>query len=290
MAETEKQFWYFLLNGSKDESIGAYGNFYAYGKHCGDALENARIAFREYGLKPMNLYQTYRLDDEKNWQLPDDVVQLSESVYMRSNLHYFEFDENEVEFIFPDGIVASTIEGDYDFDLIEDGFISFDKNDDERYEIIVIVSNDKLLNTFISSINFLPQVDGFWLYLNDYWEDSETQIWVSRNTAEKDHAINFLLANQPSTLKNGYIDYVVHTLQGKTNLYLDAHKTIKLYTDDFKMQNAYCDFLISLGFTSKTPCFSIEHDFWHYHYRPFDSLCRTQFIELLEQSNFYLAE
>jgi hypothetical protein len=120
------EFWYFLINGIKDNT-GAYGNFYAYGSHCGDALNNAYLAMNQQGFSHLNVYETLRLDTLEDWNIPEDAIKIAENVYMRPDFHYFKIDTDETTFNYPDGIVASTYEGDYDFEVIEEGFSADEK-------------------------------------------------------------------------------------------------------------------------------------------------------------------
>lgn len=52
---TRNELWYFLIDGQKDTETGVVGNFYAYGNHCGDALERVSNASEEYNFSNQNL-------------------------------------------------------------------------------------------------------------------------------------------------------------------------------------------------------------------------------------------
>lgn len=93
-----------------------------------------------------------------------------------------------------------------------------------------------------------------------------------------------------NTLENGYLDIVVHSLSGVTNLTLNDHKKIQLHTKDEGVFSDFIGNIIGLGYAQTRDCYSLELGYHHFHYRPVDSLTRTQFKQMLTDNKFELID
>lgn len=91
---------------------------------------------------------------------------------------------------------------------------------------MLIVGKERLLETIVKTIDFLPSVDGFWIYVWSHWDDAKTELWIAKYFSDKEMVVRFVKENKASTLENGFIDCVVHSLTGQTNLTLEDHKKI----------------------------------------------------------------
>ncbi len=143
-----------------------------------------------------------------------------------------------------------------------------------------------MIETFIKTIDFLPTVDSFWIYIQNHWDDAKTELWVAKHFVDKKAVVNFLTSNKTSTLENGLIDCVVHSLAGQTNLTLDDHKKIQLHTKDESLFDHFGKKIMGLGFEQTKDFYNLEFGYHHWHYRPGDSLGRETFKELLKSKGF----
>src|SRR5690606_36932279 len=153
-------------------------------------------------------------------------------VYMRPTTYTFPFDDPDKEFIPPIGIVKSVFEGEYEYDLIKENFVAYGADENGIFEFELVLTKQNLIDTFIKTIEFFPTIDGFWIYLKNYWENDLTELWIAKDFTDKQAVIDFLNSQKKNTLENGYLDIVVHSLTGETNLTLDDHKKIQLNTKD----------------------------------------------------------
>ena len=83
---------------------------------------------------------------------------------------------------------------------------------------------------------------------------------------------------------------MVHSLTGQTNLTLDEHKKIQLHTKEEDLFNDFGKKIMNLGFEQTKDFYNLEFGYHHWHYRPFDSLDRDNFIELLRREKFELID
>lgn len=153
-----------------------------------------------------------------------------------------------------------------------------------------IIPKQNLIDTFIKTIEFLPTIDGFWIYLKNYWESDLTELWVAKHFTNKKTVIDFLKTQKKNTLENGYLDIVVHSLIGETNLTLDDHKKIQFHTKDERVFNDFIGNIIDLGYEQTRDFYNLEFGYHHFHYRLVDSLTRTEFKQMLTDNKFELID
>lgn len=286
-----KELWYFLINGQADETTGLYGNFYSYGHHLGDALKNTFDAAKQERFSNPNLMEASKLDEFEVIDNREELVQLSDTVHMRLIVHSFPFDDPDKEYQPPVGIVkAAAVEDEYDYDLIAENFVAYGQDEDGIFELELNFGKADLKNVFLQTINFLPSVDGFWIYIQSHWEDNKTELWVAKHFVEKELVISFLTQHESDTLKNGYIKIVVHSLTGETNLTLDDHKKVQLHTKDEEIFKHFIGQINELGYEQAKEFYNLQYGFHHWHYRPADSLTRPEFKVMLEEQGFELLD
>jgi hypothetical protein len=285
-----QELWYFLINGQADETTGLYGNFYAYGQHLGDALKNTFVAAKQERFSNPNLMEASKLDEFEVIEKREELVQLSETVHMRPTVHSFPFADTDKEFQPPIGIVKATGEDEYEYDLISENFVAYEQDEDGIFELELNIVNANFKEVFLEAIDFLPSVDGFWIYIQSHWDDDKTELWVAKHFVEKELAIGFLKQQVSNTLENGYIKLVVHSLTGETNLTLDDHKKIQLHTKDEDIFKHIIGQLKNLGYEQTREFYNLQYGFHHWHYRPADSLTRPQFKAMLKQQGFELID
>lgn len=149
-----------------------------------------------------------------------------------------------------------------------------------------MVDNCRLIETFFSALDFLPATDGFWIYIRDHWENEQTELFTRKDLNSKEDIIKFLESNSESTLKNGFIDIVIHSKKGETKLTLNEHKKIHLDTKDESVFIEFIEKIVALGFEQTRDCYNIEFGYYHWHYRTDKSLNRKEFKEMLREQHF----
>lgn len=284
------ELWYFLIDGQQDKETGIVGNFYAYGHHLGDALQKVIQASLDYSFTNANLTEASLLENFDAIDKNDELVEIADQVYIRPTTYTFPFDDPDKEFIPPIGIVKSVDEGEYDYDLIKEKFVAYGQNENGIFEFELVVAKPNLITLFLKFISLLPTVDGFWICIKSFWDDDKTELWVAKHFTDKIILIDFLKTQKSNTLENGYLDIVVHSLTGETNLTLDDHKKIQLHTKDEDLLKHFIDQVIDLGYEQTKEFYSLEYGFHHFHYRPVDSLTRTEFKAMLKQNTFELMD
>ncbi len=227
---------------------------------------------------------------EDGYAIPEGTIEIDKGVFMKTGVHIYPLTDPKSSFIPPTGIIKSTEDGDYEYELITDAFVAYAKNENDIYQFELVAGKQKLVTTFLKSIDFLPGVDGFWIYIWNHWDNRQTELWASNNISNKKTSIEFLLKNKLNTLENGYVDCVVHSKIGETNLVLDDHKKIQLYTKDETLFNDFGEKIMNLGFRQTKEFYNLEHGFYHHHYRPASSLNRKDFTKLLMSNNFDLVD
>lgn len=281
------QFWYFLLIGKRDEKSGVFANFYTYARDFGEALERTKLVAKEtHNIFDSNAIEACRLDTLEEFEIPAEAVEVDKGVYMKTALHSFSLTDSEQSFVPPTGIIKSTDDGEYDYELITDAFVAYNKDENDIYEFELVADESKLIDTFMRAIDFLPSVDNFWIYIWNHWDDGKTELWAGKNIVDKKGVVHFLLQHKSDTLENGFLDCVVHSQVGETNLTLDDHKKIQLHTKDLNLFNDFGKNISELGFKQTKEFYNLEFGYHHYHYKPANSLSREDFKGLLRNNNF----
>lgn len=162
----KKELWYFLINGRSGASTGLFRNFYAYGEHLGDALDkvftaSAQTQFHADNVLEATVVEKFELIEDRT-----ELIQLNDAVYMRDNTFPFSLDDPEKEFQPPIGIVkVAGMENNYDYNLIAENFVAYDKDENDLYVLELNVGKADLKTQFLKSIDTLPSVDAFWIYV-----------------------------------------------------------------------------------------------------------------------------
>jgi hypothetical protein len=210
---------------------------------------------------------------------------VTDKASMKPNVHTFPLRTEEKEFIPPKGIVKSTDDGDYDYSLIEDGFVAYGKNEEGIFEFELVAGIDRLSETYLQAIQILPRMERFYLYLKEHWENGEEELWASGTIATTNDVLTFLNKHRENILENGHVSCTVQEAYGST-LTLDDHKKIQFRTSDENLFNEFGKKIMNLGFKQLKTLYDLEFGYYHWHYRPFNSLSRPDFINLLREERF----
>jgi hypothetical protein len=289
-AQRENQYWYFLIGGQSDDTSGLIGNFYAYGQHCGDALDNALSAAIDTGYLHPEASEAARLDNLEEFEEPDDLVQLTELVFTGAKNYSFPLNTEEPEFISPTGIIKSTEDGQLDYEIIKPGFMAYRNEESDFFLFELVADKSKLIPTFFEALSFIPTPDTMAIHIKGHWEGGQSELWSFDLTNDIDYLLDFLTREQANTLDNGFIELSIFSLNGQTKLTLDEHKKILLQTKDEVLFADFGHNIMDLGFTQTTDLHSLEFEFYHWHYRPADSLDASDFRILLLDQGFNFIE
>jgi hypothetical protein len=284
---TQAQYWYFLIGGPIDDSTELVANFYAHGQHCGEALANAlQAATEEFGISQPEATEAVRLDILTDFEEPQDLIQLSDLVCSGPNNYSYPLDSAERDFIPPTGIIKAGEDGEFDYELIKENFIGYKSQGSDIYEFELVAEKGRLISTFIQAINFLPQPEKLEITIQGHWEGSSSELWVADLAETQLDAASFLLENQSSILENGFIECALHSAHGQTKLILDEHKKILHYTTDETIFSSFGSQIMELGFEQTTELYNLEYGFYHWHYRPVNSLDAPDLRMLLIDAGF----
>lgn len=284
------ELWYFLIEGEQDSDTGTFGSFYAYGSHLGDALEKTLKASAVYNFNGPDIIEATLLESLRQIDNADELIELNDEVYMNPTTHAFPLNDPDKSFVPPIGIVKSVEDGEYEYDLIKENFVAYGQNEHGIFELELVVGKANLIDVCLKSILFLPSVDGFWVYIQPFWENDKTELWVAKHFTNSDLVTEFLKMHQKDTLENGNIKIVTHSLIGQTNLTLDDHKKLQLHTKDEEVFRHFIENFMDLGYEQTREFYSLEYGFHHWHYRPAGSLTRPDFKSMLEQNQFELLD
>lgn len=282
-----KEYWYFLIHGLIDKKTGAYTNFYATGDHLGEALELALKNVDKLDLINCELIEASRLGSIDEFDLSDDTQEIAENLFLKSGLSTYKIKKSETEFISPTGIVKTSDDGEYDFDLIKEHFVAYNKDENGVYSFTMTPDKRNIEKLVFNSLEFIPSVDSLAIFLENDWEnDKETEFWVNEGLVEKQPIIDFIKTNISNTIRNGYVSTVIYCSTGETNLVVDSHKHLKLTTKDLGVFDNFIKQIKGLGFKQTRDFYSLEYGFYHWHYRPYDSLDKSGFRDLLKTNKF----
>ena len=119
---------------------------------------------------------------------------------------------------------------------------------------------------------------------------TKKELWAAKHFTNKRMVIDFLNKQKKNTIENGYLSIVVHSAKGETNLTLDDHKKIQLHTKDETVFSNFGKNIIDLGYKQTKDFYNLEFGYYHFHYRPADSLTRTEFKQMLIDNQFELID
>jgi hypothetical protein len=173
--------------------------------------------------------------------------------------------------------------------MIQEGFVAYAKNEQGIFEFELVADIDKLVETYMQAIQALPAVEVFYFYLQEHWENGTEELWACSTISDKDDVLAFLTKYRENTLENGYVKCVVQEEYGSV-LTLDDHKKIQFRTSNEDLFNDFGKKMLALGFTQLETLYDLEFGYYHWHYRPFNSLSRVDFVKLLKAEKFDLLE
>ena len=257
--------------------------FWSPAVHPGEAIESVLNACLRFGIKNAIARE---LDHLEFSSLPSDIVHDKKlQVFYARQRNYFP---TEKSFVAPFGIIESSQKGDYDYDLIREGF-HLRKTAEGIYELVAVIERERLFETFLELVNRLPSIRVFWIKIAGDWEDrGREEFWANEDLNTSETIRSFLTTRQRDTVANGHVAVTVYSDPGQTNLLIDTHKTIKVLTKSVRMQRKMSASLSGLGYQELRDFHSLEHGYYHWHYRPVRSMSRKRLIAALKSDGFSL--
>ena len=141
--------------------------FWTSADHPGEAIDRILKACARLGIRNAIARE---VDDSDFNSLQENAVRDKKpNVFHAQGRIYFPTAES---FIAPFGIIKSAQDGEYDYDLIHEGF-SLTKTEAGIYEVEAVVERDKLFTTFVELVKRLPSIKVFWIKLAADWEDKK---------------------------------------------------------------------------------------------------------------------
>lgn len=286
-----KEFWYCLTHGLISKRRGAYANFYVYGEHLGEAYDLVLRNADKVGLTNCDLVEAQRLDTLDDFMLPEECGEISPEVYFKPELSVYRIKKKQKHYFYPTGIVKSTEDGENDAELIKNQFVAYPKDENGIYSFSMSPDKYLLGTLFFQSFDFIPSVDSIALFIEPEWDnEKETELWINKSMTDKHSIIEFLSKNISNTLNNGFVTTAVFCKIGETNLLIDSHKLLKLKTKDESVFNRFGKKIMDLGYKQTRNFYALEHGFYHWHYRPADSLDKKKFREHLTENGFEILD
>ena len=284
---TQNQYWYFLIGGQYEQDNGLVTNFYASGQHCGEALENAlQAAIHEMGISAPEATEAARLDTLADFEEPANLIKVTDNVQFGPNTYSYPLDSPEKSFIPPTCIIKAAEDDELDYELIKEGFIGYKSEGSDVYEFELVVEKSRLIDTFLQAIHFIPAADQLEITIQGHWKNQASELWVANLAQTQLDVAALLLENQPSILENGFVECALYSTKGETRLLLDEHKKIRHSTTDEAIFSHFRQQILALGFEQTTELYSLEDGFYHWHYRPANSLDAPDFRVLLIDAGF----
>lgn len=254
--------------------------FWTRANHPGQAIEKVLRAC--VALRIKNAYAS-ELDSFNFQSLPRNVVHDTNlDVYYSPSRNYFP---TERTFMAPFGIIKSFQNGEYDYELIREGFYQA-RTDTGIYELEVVVENERLFDTFVQLVKRLPSIKVFWIKLAADWEGEGEEFWTNEQLNTVALIADFLKSRWNDTVANGHVALTVYSPAGQTNLSIDTHKTLKVLTKSVTIQRKLSAGLRRLGFAQLTKFHSLEYRYYHWHYRGTRSKSRKRLIAALKKDGF----
>lgn len=108
---------------------------------------------------------------EADYQMPDDLVALSEHVQWSTARYVFPIADYQNALVLPTGITHATYESENDPDLIQEAFYTYghEKNSQDEYALDIVAGEKRLKETFFSCVRLLSDVNGLFFRLIDFW-------------------------------------------------------------------------------------------------------------------------
>ncbi len=283
-----QELWGLLITGQQSPNTGFLGVFYAYGDHLGDVLEKVIIAAQKQNFYNNDLAEAAPVTSFEVIENRNELVEISAGVFMHPNLTKYKLplDASDWNFVSPTGIVKSTDDTEYDYELIEEKFVALHNKETGIFSLELVLNKENLTPVFFELIDLLPAISLFYIYIHEHWDDNETELWGNEWLNTPQSIKDFLQQHRVDTLENGFLEIVVYSTEADTDLRIDDHKKIQFATRNEDTFRDIIGCLLDLGYEQTRDFYDLEFGYYHFHYRLANSLNRTQFKQMLIENQF----
>lgn len=195
-----------------------------------------------------------------------------------------------LKFQLPYGVVLSGNKGDFEPELISEGFTKYtDDNGTEHLD--VVVDRTRLLDTYFKILENLKSIRVFWIKVAKDWENSEVAEFYANKEFNNLYKIKKIISdNLNDIFLNGHVSIAVYSSDSATNICIDEHKKIQISTESNEFIKMSSKYIQNIGFKyyEYDEFHSVDHGYYHWHYRPSNSDNRSDLIKYLKDNSFFL--
>lgn len=273
---------FYIMIESCESKKSFFQNFWVFAPHLGAALDTLYESLLELGIKnPIFCYA----DPVNKENLPEDVKVLKNKKIFYSENKYFYPNTIKDKIQLPYGIICSNTNEKFSLDDIKPGFKVYREENLNYLELNV---SDNLFSTlYFEIISQFKTFQGFSYKIKDYKGKSDTEkIFINYELNSSCKIIAHLSNDLNNTIKNGFCFITSFLEEGETNINITDHKKIVIMTYSELIIKNVSNFLIKKGIKKRSKMVSIDSDFYHWHFRPADSLKYTDFIKKIKVLGF----
>lgn len=212
-----------------------------------------------------------------------DGLKKDGEVYISEKVYSFNYIEN---YHFPQGIIASCMEGKHDISEVEVGYKVIYENDG----LIKLTLNSKaelLLSTYNKLLAAVSHIDTFWIRISAEWDCCIGDIfYINQNLNSSQSIYTFINEHQIDLLFNGYVTLTSYVNQGKTNISIDDHKLIIVLSYDKQLISNLCTHLEENNIHRRHDLITIQDEVYHWHYHHVDGKSKKELISFLTNKDF----
>jgi hypothetical protein len=270
-----------------DEEDSYYRTFWAHASHMGEALDKILKSADANDIpNPIvgsinfdtvdNLPETATTDDDGDTYADD-------TVFSAPLEHYYQLPYGVIESFTDEGYTTEDLTVGYDID------VGYEEDDDDLIKLRALVNEDDLLTTYLALVDGLPNISGFWIKLQDDWEEADSEeIYKNTDLNSRQRITEFIDRNRKDILLNGHVTITANSSVGKTNLNISDHKMIEVLTYDLEIAGKMAELLKARGVYQQYELLGVDQDFDHWHYRHPQPRDRQGLVELLKSAGFEL--
>ena len=279
----DKEYFTVIIEAEQGEEAFIQA-FWAHALHLGEAID--RVSDYAYKLD-IQEFKVSEADTYDFGSVPEDAIE-DNGIYYDSNRYYYPADEYS-NFHFPYGIVPACIKSEYGTEEIREGYSKFEDNEFKHIEIVVNKSN--LLRLYLDIIEKMGRAKVVWIKIIRDWESANTmEFYTNQDLTNVKLIEKFIKRNFENIFLNGYVSITVYYEEGETNLNLDEHKKIHLITRSNRTFETIVAYINSCNydFYDYNNFRKIDYRYYHWHYRPTNSIKRKDLIDELKVQGFVL--
>lgn len=191
-------------------------------------------------------------------------------------------DQNAEGFVFPDGVLPTDDEHDYDPDEIIEGYAK-ESNNAKDTRIRAVVDGRHIFELWESLIDVLPSIDNLevsWTIPLPGMDAGE--LWLTPRWSSRDELKSYLKSTRHLLFDNGWLDLAVYSRKEQTTLRLTSHKEIQFYSENDLHLRAIENAIKSYGIKKSTQLLSLAAGFAHAHFASTPGVSSNQVIEALK--------